>query len=526
MPFDDNLSEQQTVPVTATSLRPDVDDTSILVPVRQNRSIQTSSFEKALAIFADLTGLSRQDWASLREILFLVRDKDDDVPGMIQSLPRQLSTLRDRMRGRMPMMHMREADIPLNILKLPTLPATLKPEERRRVESIRSRAEAKTAAVSTAKAATKAARENGRDSAEARAATKAAETARARVEKLQGKAKDVGDDELSLGDLPKVTMRLTFFDPPTLFRNLVASDIGRRAHTGPGFFVDAPHELFESHSWLSSVRTTSGRYAHIILDDGRIGPAIFPSDWVYYRCLDSACELRCSAIRDHSDDIVNIHIGRVYGVGLDRRTRPCTAMPDELCLQIQEAHRIQSSFLANVDLSPAQLTNELVLCTDPVYIPESLVYSHIDVHVDRHFGEEHHDPGWKLPKQRANSKRPPEPYPKYIAPVYQHTRRDEEWYLARRMVVGGEDVVPLCHTHPIRAELELDWWGRAVFEGEWDQAREGNLPVVSFPHIDFIDGFGVFSNSYRTLMGFYFTPAGLSQRERARPGNIFPIVLG
>lgn len=172
------------------------------------------------------------------------------------------------------------------------------------------------------------------------------------------------------------------------------------------------------------------------------------------------------------------------------------------------------------------MTNELVLSTDPVYIPESLVYSHIDVHVDRHFGEEHHDPGWKLPKQRANSKRPPEPYPKYIAPVYQHTRRDEEWYLARRMVVGGEDVVPLCHTHPIRAELELDWWGRAVFEGEWDQAREGNLPVVSFPHIDFIDGFGVFSNSYRTLMGFYFTPAGLSQRERARPGNIFPIVLG
>lgn len=75
VPFDDNLSEQQTVPVTATSLRPDVDDTSILVPARQNRSILTSSFEKSLAIFADLTGLSRQDWASLREILFLVRDK-------------------------------------------------------------------------------------------------------------------------------------------------------------------------------------------------------------------------------------------------------------------------------------------------------------------------------------------------------------------------------------------------------------------------------------------------------------------
>ncbi|KAK3896551.1 hypothetical protein C8A05DRAFT_39905, partial [Staphylotrichum tortipilum] len=358
VPFDeDDVPEPTPIP----GAQPDSEDTSILIPTRQNRSIETSSFEKALATFADLTGLSRQDWASLREILFLIRDKDGDTPAMIQGLPKQLSTLRDRMRSRMPMMHMREADIPLNILKLPTLPATLKPEERRRVEDMRACAEVKAAAVSAARAAIKTAREKGRDSAEARAATKVAQQAKARAEKLQAKAKANTDEELQSCDLPRVTMRLTFFDPPTMFKNIVASDIGIK------------------------------------------GPVIFPSDWVYFRCLDSLCELHCHDIADDSDDIVNIHIGRVYG--------------------IQEAHRSQSRILTS-------------------------------------------------------------------------------------------------------CAVELEWWGREVFQDQWDQAREGTLPVVSFPHIDFIDGFGVFSNSYRTLMGFYFTPAGLTEKERARPGSIFPIVLG
>jgi hypothetical protein len=87
-------------------------------------------------------------------------------------------------------------------------------------------------------------------------------------------------------------------------------------------------------------------------------------------------------------------------------------------------------------------------------------------------------------------------------------------------------ITPICHTHPIRAELELNWYGRQMFEEKWDDTRPGVLPVVSLPHQDFIDGFGVYRNSYRSLMGFYSILAGLSESERKRPGSIFPIVLG
>ncbi|KAK0702716.1 hypothetical protein B0H67DRAFT_558331 [Lasiosphaeris hirsuta] len=61
------------------------EDISRLVPTRQNKSIKTSSFEKALATFANLTGLSIQEWTALREILFLVRDKDGQTPPVIES---------------------------------------------------------------------------------------------------------------------------------------------------------------------------------------------------------------------------------------------------------------------------------------------------------------------------------------------------------------------------------------------------------------------------------------------------------
>ncbi|KAK3402708.1 hypothetical protein B0T20DRAFT_342426, partial [Sordaria brevicollis] len=42
----------------------------------------------------------------------------------------------------------------------------------------------------------------------------------------------------------------------------------------------------------------------------------------------------------------------------------------------------------------------------------------------------------------------------------------------------------------------------------------------------FIDGFGVYRNVYRSVMGVYQSPAGLPFKIRARNANIFPITLG
>ena len=515
LPFDEAASDIEESASEAAReaaiLYLDLEDTSTLVPMRQNKSIETSSFEKALATFADLTGLSRQDWASLREVLFLIRDKDGDIPAMIQGLPKQLSTLRDRMRRRMPLIDMREADIPLNILKLPTMPASLKPDERRKVEMARAQAECKSAALTATRNATRLARESGKNSAEAQEAAKIAEKAKKHLGDLQTKH----GGEISLKDLPKPTMRLSFFDPITMFKNIVASDILRRTHIGPGLFVDNPTELFHSHAWLSSVRSTSGHYAHVIID-GKVGPVIFPSDWVYYRCSDEGCPRSCHDIDDDSEDVVNLHIGRVYGVGFDVRRHPCTSDRTRLCLQIQGAYR--AGEIADI----TQSNQELVLSAALEYIPETNVFGHLHVYVDKHTGEEHKDPGWKPPRQTKGTS--PMPFPKYAKPAFAKARGNE-WYECRRIIVRGE-ARPLAHTHPIRAELELQHFGRQQFERDWDQSNDANIPVVSFPHLDFIDGFGVFQNSYRTLMGFYFTPAGLWWEERSRPGSIFPLVLG
>lgn len=53
---------------------------------------RTSAISKGLAIHAELTGMSRRDWAAFREVLFLVRGNDGIVPRMILDLPKELST--------------------------------------------------------------------------------------------------------------------------------------------------------------------------------------------------------------------------------------------------------------------------------------------------------------------------------------------------------------------------------------------------------------------------------------------------
>jgi hypothetical protein len=42
----------------------------------------------------------------------------------------------------------------------------------------------------------------------------------------------------------------------------------------------------------------------------------------------------------------------------------------------------------------------------------------------------------------------------------------------------------------------------------------------------FIDGFGLYRNAYRTVMGVYTIFAGLSFQERALPANVIPLTLG
>ena len=60
-------------------------------------------------------------------------------------------------------------------------------------------------------------------------------------------------------------------------------------------------------------------------------------------------------------------------------------------------------------------------------------------------------------------------------------------------------VISVCPTGPIRAELEFKGFGRDYFVNDWDTAK-GNV-VVSVPVEIFIDGFGLYRNRYHPLMG-------------------------
>ena len=81
-------------------------------------------------------------------------------------------------------------------------------------------------------------------------------------------------------------------------------------------------------------------------------------------------------------------------------------------------------------------------------------------------------------------------------------------------------ITPLCYSHPLRGELELETFGRAHLE------RFSQPKTISLPLMTFIDGFGLYRNTYRTLMGMYFIFAALSFQECARRANVVPITLG
>lgn len=461
----------------------DPDDISTLLKHNQNRFIDMSKFEKALAMYVDLTGMSRSDYDALRQILSLLKCHSGAPIPEVAQLPSQLSTLKKRIRVRLPLMDMRKAPIPLKVEKLPTNPA-------------------------------------------------------------QSKGKSRAQEQPRNKEYETVESELHFFDPTSVFVSMLSSDIRHDMHMGPAQFVDEPTELFHSRSWSSSIRTSSGIYPHI-LSDGQKGAVIFPSDFVYYTCQNQNCH--CQTLDSDSSEY---HLGRVYGFGHDMRSSPI-AGPDQLVLQMQEAFFTDSHYTPwdLADKLPIWEYDEVVLTSKLTYIPEGNVIGHVKVYVDRVFGEIHDDPQpsaayvkkvqkisasirsarerWEAAGNQGDPpKMPklPQSFPKYHEATVTAARTDEQ-LVAKRMICDGA-IVPLCHTHPIRAELEMQVYGRGLYELHWDIAQPGAMKTLSMPLLSFIDGVGIYRNSYRSLMGFYVTPASLSGTDRSREASIFPIALG
>lgn len=151
------------------------------------------------------------------------------------------------------------------------------------------------------------------------------------------------------------------------------------------------------------------------------------------------------------------------------------------------------------------LPNERVLLQNNVfYISESIVNTRFDVYIDYIF---------------KNEKLSPRP------PVQVLTSS----LLLRRILdinraAGYAQAIPICLNQPINRELEIQAFSRAYLK-ELD-SRNSVYRRISLLLLIFIDGFGLYRNAYRTLIGFYFIPVGLLFIERNRRANVFLFILG
>lgn len=310
------------------------------------------------------------------------------------------------------------------------------------------------------------------------------------------------------------TAKLYYFDLVDLFKTFFESNI--ETHQGMAHFVDRPTELYHSRAWSASVRTTSGHYAHILVNNMPT-EAIFPSDFVFFACSKAGC--RCE---DDNAGFNEFHIGRVVGVGLDYRTQRLDSIDlGHVCVEIQEAFRPHQQELHDQgrDFQPPLMDDELIIDHRVTHIvPQEYIVSFCQVTLDRTFGVARDDPTWAPTKTGDKL-----PFVKF--PEQRPAMKPAENVLVRRVIQDDGTLVPLGNTHPIRAELELQCYGRSHYTQEWDRVNQPDREVISCPVMTFIDGFGLFRNAVRSLVGFYMTPAGLNAHDRNRRANTFPIFL-
>lgn len=288
-----------------------------------------------------------------------------------------------------------------------------------------------------------------------------------------------------------------FFDPQALFKAFLSSDIVKKMHVGMAEYRDEPTELWHSRCWASSLRTSSGQYPHY-QHGSSAGQPIFPSDFVYFSCFDPDCQCNSG---DEGHEI--LHFGRAIGFGKDFRTNQLVSK-GKTVIHIQEVI-ITERLPKGVVFHPPPHPDEAFIQTSPELthlVPEDHIHLPGKAVLDYSFGEDNLMSAIPMPQ-----------------------RSEDEFWVRRTIYDASVEpntmvISPLCRSHPVRAELELKQFGREHFL-HWDETT-----CLSVPLLTFIDGFGLYRNSYRSLMGFYEIPAAFSSQERARRTNVLPITLG
>ena len=216
---------------------------------------------------------------------------------------------------------------------------------------------------------------------------------------------------------------------------------------------------------------------------------IFPSDFVYYYCRDIKCS--CQQL--------NPHRGRVFAVALDYSSAAILYGAVSLDVQRVIAVARAASQFPHSSQQPSQPFSpyDLVIIEDSIdrVLEADIVAQITNILIDRNFENGIHS-------------------------SYQYT--SDRDHLLVRWVANQQNCTlrPAFMLHPIKAELELECFGRKHFMDHL------GIKTISLPLLCFIDGFGLFRNMYRCLDGCYVTLASMDLRQRSRRANVFPLTLG
>ena len=309
-----------------------------------------------------------------------------------------------------------------------------------------------------------------------------------------------------------------YFELETLLQAyLSTTSVQEKMHTGLGFFVDAPAELWESNCWHSSIRTSSGIFARYPDQRqqqswaqtnlqahpstagsefrGAAGGPIFPSDFVQFQCSTTTCHCQ-----DNSSS--KWHNGCVLGVARDRRTNRLCEL-DSVSVKIQCTYsgaQLPPHIRSMVQDQPGGIqANELLIAEhDVVFVlPDKVRLPPFNIVMHYAYQSAH------CPQLLPDG--------------------DPHIFIRRIWNNQRDTIRPVWQAHPIRGELEIMHFGRQPLIDRFDRT---NMDVVSMPFIMFVDGFGLYRNMYRSLMGFYLINAAFSYADRSRPTNIIPLTLG
>ena len=276
---------------------------------------------------------------------------------------------------------------------------------------------------------------------------------------------------------------LYWFDPIHLITTILSAEsFQAKLHIGMAELVDEPSELWHSHSWATSIRSCSGEFAHY-----SDSTSIFPSDVIYHYCREENCACHTTTK----------HIGRVYAVARDYSKH--ATVNREITLKIQPLlcpTEIETTIISNLDV-PLD-ARELVYLEDRFsYLSEELIVS-------------------REPSVYFNYA-----YCSRITTTGEGLGNYDRFFVRRVLNSAAHTVRPLNLSSPLRGELEISTFGQQHLV---ESFQYGNCISVTF--LCFIDGFSLYRNMYRTLLGIYIIFAGLNSQEQSRRCNVFPVTLG